>query len=186
MEEEKKVIPKVTNPRVFLDIQIASKRAGQIVIELRRDIVGKTCENFLELCKGGLGLSETGFELSYEGCEFHRIIPNEVCQCGDFTKRDGTGGESIFGPQGFVDESFALRHVGPGILSMVNSGPDSNQSQFFITFAKMPSMDYQNVVFGYVVEGMEVLRKIEACGTPCGRPTQKVSILSCGFVAEFG
>mmetsp|Transcript_13337 Transcript_13337/g.42514 ORF Transcript_13337/g.42514 Transcript_13337/m.42514 type:complete len:125 (+) Transcript_13337:52-426(+) len=96
------------NPRAFLEIMIGGRPAGQLVFELRRDIVGMASENFAKLCTGELGLSKSGFELCYRGCEFHRIVPNQVCQTGDFTKRDGTGGESIFGPEGFNDESFTL------------------------------------------------------------------------------
>lgn len=115
--------------------------------------------------------------------DFHRIVPNEVCQCGDFTKRDGTGGESAFG-KNFADETYALTHAGPGVLSMVNSGPDSNRSQFFVTFARMPSLDNQHVVFGYIVEGMDILRRIEGCGTASGKPKQSVTISDCGVVQK--
>ena len=173
------------NPCVYFEIRIDDRPVGQITFELRRDLAAKTCENFLKLCSGECGLSETSkFELTYKGCKFHRILPNQVCQSGDFTSKDGTGGESIYGPEGFEDETFSLSHVGPGVLSMVNSGPDSNRSQFFITFSKMPSLDRSHVVFGYVIEGLPVLRMIEACGTPSGRPTRTVTIADCGVISE--
>ena len=173
------------NPRCFFDVRICDKPAGQLVFELRRDVCAKTCENFLKLCSGECGLSKSGFELSYRGCVFHRIIPDPLCQSGDFTCKDGTGGESIFGPDGFEDESFSLRHVGRGVLSMANDGPDSNRSMFFLTFAKMPQLDDSHVVFGYVIEGMPILRQIEECGSASGRPTKEV-VISYSGVLEYG
>ncbi|GBG26232.1 Peptidyl-prolyl cis-trans isomerase [Hondaea fermentalgiana] len=180
--------PQPNNPRAFMDIRIGDIPVGQLVFEtedrqLRKDLATRTCENFLKLCSGAAGLSDSGFELCYKGCAFHRIVPNEVCQCGDFTKEDGTGGESVFGAD-FEDETFAMTHAGPGVLSMVNSGPDSNRSQFFITFARMPSLDNHHVVFGYVIEGMDILRRIEACGSMSGKPRQTVTVSDCGIVRE--
>ncbi|CAK9112530.1 Peptidyl-prolyl cis-trans isomerase CYP19-2 (PPIase CYP19-2) (Cyclophilin of 19 kDa 2) (Cyclophilin-2) (Rotamase cyclophilin-6), partial [Durusdinium trenchii] len=167
----------------FFDVSIGDRPAGQLVFELRRDVVGKTCENFMKLCTGEVGISKSsGYELHYKNSKFHRIVPNQVCQGGDFTRQDGTGGESIFGPDGFDDESFSLKHTGPGVLSMVNAGPNTNGSQFFISLARLPELDNTHVVFGYLVEGAQVLHEIERCGTPSGKPSKDVVISHCGTI----
>ena len=160
------------NPNVFFDIQIAGAPVGRIVMLLRKDIVPKTVNNFLNLCTHGKGF---GFRKSL----FHRIIPGFMCQGGDFTRGDGTGGKSIYGEK-FEDENFILKHSKPGMLSMANAGPNTNGSQFFLTTEKTEWLDGKHVVFGEVIAGMNIVRQMEKVGTSSGKPTKRVEIISCG------
>merc|ERR1712002_214943 len=164
---------KMGNPQVYLDISIGGKPAGRIVMELFADQVPKTAENFRALCT-----KDKGF--GFEGSIFHRIIPGFMCQGGDFTRGDGTGGKSIYGAK-FADENFNLKHTGPGDLSMANAGPNTNGSQFFITLAKTSWLDKKHVVFGKVTSGYaEVVQKMEAVGSQSGKTSDKVTITGCG------
>lgn len=161
-----------TNPRVYLEVRVGKRDVGRLVIELRADVVPMTCENFRQLCT-----HEKGF--GFKGSTFHRIIPEFMCQGGDFTNGDGTGGKSIYGKK-FDDENFVLKHTGPGILSMANSGRNTNGSQFFITLEKTDWLDGIHVVFGRVIEGIDVFKKMEAVGSKTGQPSQKCIIMDCG------
>lgn len=160
------------NPQVYFDIKIDGKFEGKIRMVLRKDIVPMTVENFRCLCT-----HEKGY--GFKNSTFHRIIPNFMLQGGDFTKGNGTGGKSIYGKQ-FDDENFKLKHDTSGLLSMANSGPHTNGSQFFITTAKCDWLDNKHVVFGHVTHGMDVVKKIEECGAKSGKPTKKVTIANCG------
>lgn len=168
-------------PKVFLDVTIGGSDAGRIVIALRSDICPRTCENFRCLCTGEKGVGRFGKKLWYKGCKFHRIIPKFMIQGGDFVNGDGHGGESIYG-QFFDDENFTLKHSKPGVLSMANSGPNKNRSQFFITTVVLPHLDGKHVVFGEVTEGMDVVKAIEEQGTKEGKPLKEVIIKNCGEI----
>ncbi|CAI9300635.1 unnamed protein product [Lactuca saligna] len=175
---------KKKNPSVFLDLSIEGSPAERIVIELFADIVPRTAENFRALCTGEKGIgSVTGKPLHYKGIIFHRIIKGFMAQGGDFSKQNGTGGESIYGGK-FADENFKLDHSGAGILSMANGGPNTNGSQFFILFKRQPHLDGKHVVFGKVTKGMETIKKIELLGTSDGKPSGVVKIVDCGEVIE--
>merc|ERR1712110_1258998 len=156
----------------FFDMTIGGQPAGRIIFKMYDDAVPKTVENFRALCTG-----ERGF--GYKGSPFHRVIPGFMCQGGDFTRQNGTGGKSIYGEK-FADENFRAKHTRPGLLSMANCGPNTNGSQFFVTTAVTSWLDGKHVLFGEVSEGMDVVRTIEKYGSDSGKTRAPVMVTNCG------
>merc|ERR1719181_868967 len=165
------------NPRVFFDIDIGGTSAGRIEFELFSKVVPKTAENFRALATGEKGTGKSGKPLHFKGSPFHRIIPGFMCQGGDITKGNGQGGESIYGST-FADEweHGTIKHTEPGLLSMANRGKNTNGSKFFITVAATSWLDGKHVVFGRVVKGMDVVKKLEAVGSRSGGTSKEVTV----------
>jgi len=164
----------VSEKDVYFDVSVDGKSLGRITFKLYDDVVPKTAKNFRELATG-----EHGF--GYKGSPFHRVIPAFMLQGGDFTRQNGTGGKSIYGEK-FADENFDRKHDRPGLLSMANAGRNTNGSQFFVTTVETPWLDGKHVVFGEVVEGMEVVSAIEALGSDSGATRGKIVVEDCGTV----
>ncbi|NXG17876.1 RBP2 ligase, partial [Grallaria varia] len=167
-------LSKDTNPVVYFEVSADDEPLGHITMELFSNIVPRTAENFRALCTG-----EKGF--GFKNSCFHRIVTDFVCQGGDITNYDGTGGRSIYGTA-FEDENFEVKHTGPGLLSMANRGRDTNNSQFFITLKKAEHLDFKHVVFGFVKDGMDVVKKIESFGSPKGLVNGRIVITDCGQI----
>lgn len=176
--------PNPSNPRVYLDLQIGENAIQRVIIELFKDVVPKTAENFRALCTGEKGQSASGKALNYQGSVFYRVTKGFMMQGGDITGGDGTGSESIYGAK-FEDENFRIRHRCSGLLSMANGGPGTNGSQFLITFGPAAQLDNKHVVFGRVLSGMEVVREVEQLPTEGNdRPTVSVQVAACGELRE--
>ena len=165
----------------YFDITIDGEDAGRLKFQLFDDEVPKTCANFRHLCTRGLDDKK---EPCYQDSIFHRIIEEFMIQGGDFTNFDGTGGKSIYGEK-FEDENFDLKHNQPGLLSMANSGPNTNGSQFFITLKETPWLDDKHVVFGILLDGFELLKKIELLPKDDNNnPLKEVKVSECGIIEE--
>ncbi|EXB39292.1 Peptidyl-prolyl cis-trans isomerase CYP19-4 [Morus notabilis] len=183
VEEKVEEVPEITH-RVYLDVDIDGQRLGRLVIGLYGKVVPKTVENFRALCTGEKGKGVHGKKLHYKGKPLHRIISGFVIQGGDIIYGDGRGYESIYGGT-FPDENFRIKHSHAGTISMVNSGPDSNGSQFFITTVKASWLDGEHVVFGKVIQGMDTVFAIEGgAGTYSGKPRKKVIIADSGEIPK--
>lgn len=173
------------NPHVFFDIKQGEESLGRVVMQLYKDVTPKTADNFRALCTGEKGIGKKGKPLHFKECIFHRVIKGFMIQGGDFTNGDGTGGESIYGEK-FADENFKMKHTKGGQLSMANAGPGTNGSQFFVTSKDTPHLDNKHVVFGHVVEGMDIVRKIENVETGASdKPEVDVIIADCGELKDY-
>ena len=169
----------MSRPQVFFDVTIGGQNAGRVVIELYSDVVPKTAENFRALCTGEKGVGKSGKPLHFKGCSFHRVISQFMAQGGDFTAGNGTGGESIYGMK-FEDENFTMKHTKRGDLSMANAGPNTNGSQFFLTFIPCDWLNGKHTVFGQVVDGFPVLDALESVGSQTGATRAPCMIADCG------
>merc|ERR1711934_392913 len=165
--------------KVFFDIEVDGKHEGRIVFGMFGDTVPKTVKNFATLADGSGGTGNSGKALHFKGSKFHRIIPGFMAQGGDFTNGNGTGGESIYGAK-FADENFTLHHTKPYLLSMANAGPNTNGSQFFITFKETPWLNGRHTVFGEVIEGQDVVKALESIGSGSGKTSKEAVIADCG------
>lgn len=170
-----------SNPKVFFEMEIGGEAAGRIEMELFNTVTPKTADNFRALCTGEKGTGSSGKPLHFKGSTFHRIIPGFMCQGGDITRGNGMGGESIYGGS-FADEfeNGMVKHTGPYFLSMANRGRNTQSSQFFITTARTSHLDGKHVVFGRVVAGEDVVKKMEKVGSGGGTPSKQVRIADSG------
>lgn len=173
----------MNRPKVFFDITIGKNKVGKIIFSLYNDITPITSENFRALCTGEKGKGASGKLLHYKGSTFHRVIPEFMIQGGDFTNFNGTGGESIYGMK-FKDENFKVKHDKVGLLSMANSGPNTNGSQFFITTVKCNWLDGKHTVFGEVDDenSYKIVKEIEKYGSRSGSPSMEIKIDDCGEI----
>merc|ERR1712166_699875 len=160
--------------KVFFDVEIEGEKTGRITMGLYGDVVPKTAANFGTLCDGSAGVGNSGKPLHFKGSSFHRLIPQFMAQGGDFTMGDGRGGESIYGDK-FADENFTIKHTKPYLLSMANAGPNTNGSQFFITFIVTSWLDGRHTVFGEVLDGFKVIDEMEKIGTSNGTTKKKTT-----------
>lgn len=172
----------MANPKVFFDLTVDDKPVGRIVMELFADTTPRTAENFRAICTGEKGIGKSGKPLYYKGSCFHFVSPRLMLCGGDITAGDGSGGESIYGER-FEDENYIMKHTGPGVLSMANRGPDTNDSQFMICMVKCMGLDDVHVVFGQVVDGLDLINSImKEVETHSGKPSKTVLIADCGQI----
>ncbi|CAG7958582.1 unnamed protein product [Penicillium salamii] len=169
----------MTNPVVFFDIALGGESLGRVKMELFADITPRTAENFRQFCTGETK-GPKGQPQGYKGSKFHRVIKDFMIQGGDFINGDGTGSCTIYGTSQFADENFTLTHDRPGLLSMANSGPNTNGCQFFITTTTTPFLNNKHVVFGQVIDGMDIVKMLEHTRTTKDKPNQDVTIVQCG------
>ena len=165
--------------KVYFDIEVDGTAAGRVVFGMFGSVVPKTVNNFATLADGSAGIGNSGKALHFKGSAFHRIIPGFMAQGGDFTNGNGTGGESIYGMK-FADENFTLHHTKPYLLSMANAGPNTNGSQFFITFKETPWLDGRHTVFGEVLEGQDIIQALEKIGSSSGKTSKTAVIADSG------
>ena len=177
-KKKKGTLEKITS-KVFFDIDVDGEPAGRITFGLFGETIPRTAENFRALCTGEKGMGTLGKPLHYKGSKFHRVIPQFMLQGGDFTHGTGVGGESIYGGK-FDDENFKVKHTTPGYLSMANAGPNTQGSQFFITTVATPWLDGKHAIFGKVIDGMDLVMKIEGKGSRSGSTTVEVRIADSG------
>ncbi len=167
------------NPIAFVDVAIGGQQVGRMQFELFADRLPKTCENFLKLCTGEVARGHR--PLGYKGAQFHRVVRNFIAQGGDIANHDGTGATTVWGTRFFADEGFYFNHDRAGMLSMANSGPNTNGSQFLVTLGPSHDLDHKHVCFGQLVDGLHVLRAIEAVHTNASsKPILPVQIAECG------
>ncbi|KAK2735758.1 Peptidyl-prolyl cis-trans isomerase H [Myotisia sp. PD_48] len=171
--------PAVPNPVVFFDLTLGGEPLGRVKMELYANLVPRTAENFRQFCTGEFK-DARGKPQGYKGSKFHRVIKDFMIQGGDFLNGDGSGRTSIYNSTTFADENFQLSHDGPGVLSMANSGPNTNGCQFFITTTATPFLNNKHVVFGRVVDGIDVVQMVEKTKTTRDKPIQDVVIAQCG------
>ncbi|KRT78762.1 hypothetical protein AMK59_7733, partial [Oryctes borbonicus] len=166
---------------VFLDIKIGQEKTGRIILELFKNIVPKTVENFRALCTGEKGIGKHCKPLHFKGAVFHRVVPQFMIQCGDIINFDGTGGESIYG-DAFGDENFNISHSTEGIIGMANAGPNTNSSQFYVTTVPCTHLDGRNVAFGRVKKGLNIVREIQELPRKDDIPLVKCIVENCGEI----
>ncbi|CAH1159641.1 unnamed protein product [Phaedon cochleariae] len=167
------------NPYVFFDLKYGVMKAGRVIIQLYADVVPKAAENFRALCTGEKGIGRRGKPLHYKGTKFHKVIPLCMVQGGDIENNDGTGGESIYGPT-FEDESLTIKHEEEGMVGMMNAGPNTNQSQFYITTQPCSHLDDTNVVVGKIVKGLKIIVEMSDYNREDSKPPELLIIENCG------
>lgn len=187
LKEDDVVADTTITHQCFLDVSIDGEYEGRLVVGLYGNHLPLTVNNFLSLCAGVKCNDDAGTDMHYRGCPFHRVVPKVLCQTGDVIEGDGTASVSVYG-QPFPDESFAIKHSRAGLLSMANAGPNTNGSQFFFILGESEHLNGKHVVFGELLDGWPVLKRVEACGAAdlSGNTVRKVVIDDCGVLLPEG